>query len=96
MRYDANGREYHRFAYTTDADLLLSCGYILSKLRYDKGTVRMLFAGVEKMKKSSAYRLQTVPPEMESKVRVATDLTKLQIAILQVYRVNAPNELPLD
>jgi hypothetical protein len=39
-----------------DADLLLSCGYILTGLRYDEAVARTLFHGVQKMKESSTYR----------------------------------------
>jgi hypothetical protein len=38
------------------ASLLLSCGYILSGLRYDKEVTGRLFAGVQKMRESSTYQ----------------------------------------
>ena len=38
------------------ANLLLSCSYILMGLRYDKETIRTLFAGVQKMRESSTYQ----------------------------------------
>jgi hypothetical protein len=109
-----------------DGNLLLSCGYILMGLRYDKTTTQTLFAGVQKMKESSTYqaileegrdegrdegllrgrrealldalqeRFQTVPPEIEAKIRAMTDMAKLQTAFRRVFHINAPNELPLD
>jgi hypothetical protein len=36
-----------------EASLLLSCGFILTGLRYDKAVARTLFRGVQKMKESS-------------------------------------------
>jgi predicted transposase YdaD len=108
-----------------DADLLLSCGFILTGLRYDKAVARALFHGVQKMRESSTYqaileegrdegiklgsirtrqedliallreRFQSVPPEVEAKVRAATDPAKLQAALLRVIHISAPDELPL-
>lgn len=39
-----------------DASLLLSCGFILLGLRYDKAVARTLFYGVQQMKESSTYQ----------------------------------------
>lgn len=41
---------------TADASLLLSCGYILTGLRYDKALAKSLFDGVQQMKESSTYQ----------------------------------------
>lgn len=38
------------------ANLLLSCGYILLGLRYDKAVAETLFRGVQKMRESSTYQ----------------------------------------
>ncbi len=37
-------------------NLLLSCGFILLGLRYDKDTIRALFSGVQRMKESTTYQ----------------------------------------
>jgi predicted transposase YdaD len=42
-------------ANTTDANLLLSCAFILSGMRYDKAVGQALFAGVQKMRESTTY-----------------------------------------
>ncbi|MDB5313162.1 MAG: hypothetical protein JWO38_7364 [Gemmataceae bacterium] len=106
-------------------NLLLTCGFILLGLRYDKDVIRTLFAGVQRMKESSTYqsildegrdeglargivaarqedvmallqeRFGTVPPEIESRVRAATDPTRLQAALRQVLRIDSPDELQL-
>jgi hypothetical protein len=39
-----------------EASLLLSCGFILMGLRYDKAVARMLFQGVQRMRESSTYQ----------------------------------------
>ncbi|WP_439624829.1 hypothetical protein [Gemmata sp.] len=39
-----------------EANLLLSCGFILLGLRYDKAVARTLFQGVQKMRESSTYQ----------------------------------------
>jgi|SRR5579883_124717 len=39
-----------------DASLLLSCGFILMGLRYDKAVAQTLFHGVQQMRESSTYR----------------------------------------
>jgi hypothetical protein len=41
---------------TDDQNLLLSAGYILLGLRYDRALVRPLFHGVQKMRESSTYQ----------------------------------------
>jgi predicted transposase YdaD len=41
---------------TADANLLLSCGYILLGLRYDDVLAATLFEGVQKMQESSTYQ----------------------------------------
>jgi hypothetical protein len=41
---------------TAAANLLLSCGFILSGLRYDDAVSRAVFAGVQKMRESSTYQ----------------------------------------
>ena len=38
-------------------NLLLTCGFILLGLRYDKDVIRSLFMGVQKMRESSTYQL---------------------------------------
>jgi predicted transposase YdaD len=40
----------------TDASLLLSCGFILMGLRYDRAVARSLFQGAQRMKESSTYQ----------------------------------------
>lgn len=42
-------------ANTADANLLLSCAFILSGMRYDKSVGQALFAGVQKMRESTTY-----------------------------------------
>jgi predicted transposase YdaD len=39
-----------------EANLLLSCGYILLGLRYDEALANLLFHGVQKMRESSTYQ----------------------------------------
>jgi predicted transposase YdaD len=106
---------------TADANLLLSCAYILLGLRYDDAVAETLFHGVQKMRESSTYqailkegrlegalaaqqeallallqeRFGAVPPEVEAKVRAATDVAKLQLALRRVVHITAPGELPL-
>jgi hypothetical protein len=41
---------------TAEANLLLSCGYILLGLRYDDAAAEALFHGVQKMRESSTYQ----------------------------------------
>jgi predicted transposase YdaD len=119
------------------ANLLLSSGFILMGLRYDRAVARTLFRGVQRMRESSTYqaildegreegrtqgltegrtqglvegqvaarqedvlallreRFGAVPPEVEARVRATTDPAVLQTALLRVWRVTAPDELPL-
>lgn len=42
-------------ATTADANLLLSCAFILSGMRYDRAVGQALFAGVQKMRESTTY-----------------------------------------
>lgn len=41
---------------TPAANLLLTCGFILAGLRYDRAVSRALFTGVQKMRESSTYQ----------------------------------------
>jgi hypothetical protein len=112
-----------------DASLLLSCGFILLGLRYDRAVARTLFQGAQRMKESSTYqaildegrdegraegltsgvlaarredvlallheRFGAVPPDVEARVRAATDPVALQAALRRVLHLSAPDELVL-
>ena len=51
-----------------DRNLLLTCGFILLGLRYDKEVIRALFKGVQQMRESSTY--QSILDEGRDKGRV--------------------------
>lgn len=106
---------------TERASQLLSAGFILLGLRYDKAVARTLFAGVQKMRESSTYqaileegrtegelrvhranllkvlqrRFGTVPPEVEARIRAATDPARLENAFDQAFTITSPDQLPL-
>ena len=107
------------------ADVLLTCGYILLGLRYDKEVIRTLFTGVQHMRESSTYqaileegwekgvaagelrvrradlldllrqRFGTVSPEIEARIRAASDPARLGAAVRQVFTIGSPDELSL-
>lgn len=58
----------------------------------EEGTLKTLRTAVLDLLKE---RFQTVPPELEAKVRATTDSAKLQAALRRVIHIDAPDELPL-
>jgi hypothetical protein len=50
------GRVVRESPTTADANLILSCGFLLTGLRYDRAVARTLFDGVQQMKESSTYQ----------------------------------------
>ncbi len=69
---------------TSAANLLLSCGYILSGLRYDDAISRPLFAGVQKMRESSTY--QAILREGRVEGRVEGIISTRQDDLLDLLR----------
>lgn len=57
---------------TDEASLLLSCGYILLGLRYDKAVAESLFRGVQKMRESSTYQAILDEGRVEGRVEGQT------------------------
>lgn len=55
---------------TDDASLLLSCGYLLMGLRYDKAVAKSLFMGVQQMRESSTYQAILEEGEQRAAVRI--------------------------
>jgi hypothetical protein len=56
----------------------------------------LLLARREALLGALQERFQTVPPEIEARIRAMTDLAKLQTAFRRAFHVNAPDELSLD
>ena len=62
------------------SNLLLTCGFILMGLRYDRETIRKLFSGVQHMTESSTY--QAILEEGHEKGRGAGIVQGEQLALL--------------
>lgn len=75
-------------ANTADANLLLSCTFILSGMRYSEAVGRALFAGVQKMRESTTYLsiLEEGRIEGRAEGRAAGIATGEQNALLALIR----------
>jgi hypothetical protein len=71
------------------ANLLLSCGFILLGLRYDKKVAESLFRGVQKMRESSTYQAILDEGRAEERVARQEDL----IAVLREKFGTVPPEI---
>jgi hypothetical protein len=65
------------------ASLLLSCGFILLGLRYDRAVSRALFAGVQRMRESSTYQAILDEGRAEGRVEEATR-ARQEILVVQL------------